>query len=246
MTLVEEKKEDIPYNPKGIKSKFKLDFEEMLEAGLHFGHRVSRCHPRMKPYIFGVRSTVHILDLEKTAQKFEEALVFIQELVSQGKNLMIVGTKIQAKELVKKMAEDCGLAYVSERWIGGTFTNFEVIKKRVDYFKELERKKSEKELEKYTKKERMEIDEELKDFEMKFGGIKDLEKIPDTIFILDMKKDEVAIREAKKKEVKIVAIADTNVDPDLVDYPIPANDDAISSIRYILDKVSEVIKKAKK
>lgn len=246
MVQAEEKKEDIPFTPKEIKSKFNISFEEMLEAGLHFGHRVSRCHPRMKPFIFGVRNTVHIIDLEKTAQKFEEALGFMQKLVAEGKNLMIVGTKIQAKDLVKKTAEECDLPYVSERWIGGTFTNFEVIKKRIDHFKDLEKKKAENKFEKYTKKEKMKIDEELKDFEMKFGGIKNLEKIPEAVFILDIKKDRVAVEEAKKKEVKIIAVTDTNVDPSLVDYPIPASDDSVSSIKYILEKTAEVIKKSKK
>jgi len=246
MDPVREKKDNISFSPKAKKSNFKIDPEEMMEAGLYFGHRVSRCHPRMKPYIFGVRNTVHIIDLEKTAQKLKEALSFIQELISEGKTLMVVGTKIQAKELVRKMAEDCDLPYVSERWIGGTFTNFEIIKKRIDYFKDLERKKTEKELEKYTKKEQMKIDKELDDLKVKFGGIKNLEKIPDAIFVLDMKKDKVAIAEARKKGIKIVAIADTNVDPDLADYPVPASDDSISSIRYILDKLTEVVKKAKK
>lgn len=246
MDSIKEKEGDIPFSSKERKSSFKIKPEEMLEAGLHFGHRASRCHPKMKPYLFGVRNTVHIIDLEKTAQKFEEALSFIQKLISEKKILVIVGTKIQAKELVRKMAEDCDLPYVSERWIGGTFTNFEIIKKRVDYFKDLERKKTEKELEKYTKKEQMKIDKELSDLKVKFGGIKNLEKIPDAIFVLDMKKDKVAITEARKKGIKIVAIADTNVDPDLADYPVPASDDSISSIRYILDKLAEVVKKAKK
>lgn len=246
MDPVKEKEGDIPFSSKERKSNFKINPQEMLEAGLHFGHRVSRCHPKMKPYLFGVRNTVHIIDLEKTAQKFEEALSFIQKLLSEGKVLMIVGTKIQAKELVKKMAEDCDLPYVSERWIGGTFTNFEVIKKRVDYFKDLEGKKAGGELEKYTKKEQIKLDKELDDLEAKFGGIKKLEKIPDAVFVLDMKKDKVAMIEARKKGIKTVAIADTNVDPDLADYSIPASDDAISSIRYVLDKLTEVVKKAKK
>jgi len=239
-------KENISSTSKIKKSNFGINPEEMTEAGLHFGHRVSRCHPKMKPYLFGVRNTVHIIDLEKTARKLEEALNFIQKLISEEKILMIVGTKIQAKELVKKIAQDCGLPYVSERWVGGTFTNFEIIKKRIDYFKDLERKKIQKEFEKYTKKEQAKIEEELNDLEIKFGGIKNLEKIPDAILVLDMKKDKVAIAEARKKGIKIIAIADTNVDPDWADYPIPGNDDAISSIKYILEKVAEVIKKARK
>lgn len=241
-----EGKEEKVSRSKAKEGSFGLDANEMAEAGLHFGHRVSYCHPRMKPYISGVRNTVHIIDLEKTIIKFKEALNFIQGLVSEGKKIIVIGTQIQAKELVKKMAQECDLSYVSERWVGGTFTNFEIIKKRIDYFKDLENKKVKKELEKYTKKERAKFDQEIKDLELKFGGIKNLDKVPDAILILDMKKDRVAIDEARAKNVKIIAIADTNVDPNLADYPIPANDNSISSIKYILDKIIEVIKKNKK
>ncbi len=227
------------------KQDFKIDIEEMGRAGVHFGHKTSKIHPKMKPYLFGARNTVHIIDLEKTKEKFEQALAYIAETISQGKTLLLVGTKVQAKNMVKSTAEECGLPYVSERWLGGTFTNFETIKKRIDYFKELERKKREGELEKYTKKERAEMDKELKDLELKVGGIKDLVKVPDVVFVLDMKKDVLAIKEAEKKGVKVIALSDTNTDPTLVDYPIPANDDAVSSIKYILEKTKEVILKAK-
>lgn len=225
---------------------FQLDIEEMAKAGLHFGHRTSRLHPKMKPYLEGVRNTVHIIDLEKTKEKFIEALKFIQEIISQGKVLLLIGTKIQVKNLVKEMAGECSLPYVNERWLGGTFTNFEIMKKRIEYFKDLERKKKEGELEKYTKKERAKIDQELSKLEIKFGGLKNLEKLPEAIFVLDMKKDNLAVKEARRKGVKVIGIADTNVDPTLADYPIPANDDAISSVKYILEKVKEVILKAKK
>ena len=225
---------------------FKLDTEEMAQAGVHFGHRTSRVHPKMQPYLYGVRNTVHIIDLEKTKEKFEEALKFIQELISENKILLLVGTKIQVKDLVKEIAKDCSLPYVNERWLGGTFTNFEIIKKRIEYFKDLEKKKAAGELEKYTKKERAKIDQELRDLEIKFGGIKNLEKLPDAIFVLDMKKDEAAVKEARMKGVKVIGISDTNVDPTLADYPIPANDDAISSVKYILEKVKEVIKSCRK
>jgi len=225
---------------------FKLDTEEMAQAGVHFGHRTSRVHPKMQPYLYGVRNTVHIIDLEKTKEKFEEALKFIQELISENKILLLVGTKIQVKDLVKEIAKDCSLPYVNERWLGGTFTNFEIIKKRIEYFKDLEKKKAEGELEKYTKKERAKIDQELRDLEIKFGGIKDLEKLPDAIFVIDMKKDDLAVKEARMKGIKVIGISDTNVDPTLADYPIPANDDAISSVKYILEKVKEVIKSCRK
>ncbi|MBZ9569726.1 30S ribosomal protein S2 [Patescibacteria group bacterium] len=227
------------------KTDFRISLEEMAKAGVHFGHRTSRSHPKMKPYLAGVRNTIHIIDLEKTAEKLKEALKFIQELISENKILLLIGTKIQVKDLVKEIAIECGLSYVSERWLGGTFTNFKTISKRIEYFKDLERKKTEGSFEKYTKKERLNIDRELRDLEIKFGGIKNLQLLPDAIFVLGMKKDEIAIREAKKKGIKIIGIAHTNVDPTLVDYPIPANDDAISSVKYILEKVKEVILKAK-
>lgn len=225
------------------KADIKLDSEEMVQVGLHFGHRSSRVHPKMKPYLYGVRNGVHIIDLEKTIEKLKEALKFIQELISEGKVLLLIGTKIQIKDLVKTVAKDCSLPYVSERWLGGTFTNFEIIKKRIEYFKDLERKKKEGELEKYTKKERAKIDRELRNLQIKFGGIKNLTQLPDAIFVLDMKEDALAIKEARMMGIKVIGIADTNVDPTLVDYPIPANDDALSSVRYILEKVKEAILK---
>jgi len=231
--------------PKTKKTDVNIDTTEMAKAGLHFGHRTSRVHPKMKPYLFGVRNGVHLIDLEKTAEKLKEALAFIRQLISEDKTLLLIGTKVQVKELVKSTAKECGLPYVAERWLGGTFTNFETIKKRIDYFKNLEKKKAEGELEKYTKKERIEIDKELKDLETKVGGIKELTKLPDAIFVLDMIKNKLAVKEAKSKGVKVIALCDTNCDPTLVDYPVPSNDDAISAVKYILDKVKETISQAK-
>lgn len=235
---VKENKESKP------KENSSLSVEEMGKAGLHFGHRTSRTHPKMSRYLYGTRNTVHIIDLEKTKEKFEEALEFIQKLISENKVLLFVGTKVQAKELMKNTAIECGLPYISERWLGGTLTNFEIIKKRVEHFKDLEDKKIKGELEKYTKKERAKVDKELRDLETKFGGIKNLEQLPAAIFILDMKKDNLAVKEARMKGIIVMGITDTNVDPTLADYPIPANDDAISSLKYILEKVKEAILKA--
>ena len=227
------------------KGGFNLDTEEMASAGLHFGHKTSKTHPKMAPYLFGVRNTIYIIDLEKTKEKFEEALKFIKEIVEEDKVLLLVGTKIQAKELVKNMAIECGLPYVYNRWLGGTFSNFGIIQKRVAYFKDLEVKKAAGELEKYTKKERLGLDKELKDLEIKFGGIKNLGKLPDAIFVCDMIEDELAIKEARMKGIKVIAICHTNTDPTLADYPIPASDDSVSSVKYILDKIKEVIIKNK-
>lgn len=234
----------MPKEKQSKESDFNVNPEEMAKEGLHFGHRTSRINPKINPYLYGVRNNVHIFDLEKTAEKLKEALSFIQQIIKEGKVMILVGTKIQVKNLSKEMAKECGLPYVVERWLGGTLTNFETIKKRIEYFKDLEKKKAEGDLEKYTKKERADFDKEIKDLEMKFGGIKNLEKLPDAIFVLDMKKDDLAVKEARAKGVKVVGIADTNTDPTLADYPIPANDDAISSVRYILEKAKEAVLKS--
>lgn len=224
---------------------FKFNQEEMVNNGLHFGHRVSQINPKMKPYIFGVRNGIHIIDVEKTAEKLAEALDFVQQLIMEQKVLLLVGTKIQVKDKVKETAKICSVPYVSERWLGGTFTNFETISKRIQFFKDLEKKKVSGELEKYTKKERAKFDQKLKDFETKFGGIKDMNRLPDAVFVMDMIEDGIAIKEARAKGVKIVAIVHTNADPTQVDFPIPANDDAVSSVSYILDQLKEAVLKVK-
>ncbi len=222
---------------------FKIDPKEMLKAGVYFGHKTTKINPKMAPYIAGTKNNVHIIDVEKSAKKLEEALKFIQELRASGKILLFVGTKIQVKKLVKDIAEEYDLPYVNEKWVGGGFTNFKEISKRIEYYNNLEKKKNEGELGKYTKKERAEIDKEIQRLEKNFGGIKKMNKLPEAIFVLDMKKDNLAVKEARMKGIVVIGIADTNVDPTLADYPIPANDDAISSIKYILDKVAEALKK---
>lgn len=223
------------------KQDFSINIDEMAKVGLHFGHQTFRIHPKMKPFLAGVRNNIHIIDLKKTAEKLKEALRFIQNTIADGKVLLLVGTKIQFKDLVEKVAKECDLPYVSERWLGGTFTNFETMQKRIQLFKDIEKKKKEGGLEKYTKKERAKIDKELQEYEIKFGGIKNLNKLPAVIFVLDMKKDEIAVKEAKMKNVKVVGISHTNTNPDLADYPIPANDDTRSSVEYILGKLKEAI-----
>jgi len=244
MSEIKEKKVSASAKASADKD-FNINLEEMTQAGLHFGHQTSKVHPKMIPFLAGARNTIHIIDLEKTKEKLEEALKFIRQLVLDNKSLLIVGTKVQVKGLVEIFAQELTLPYVTERWLGGTFTNFEIMKKRIAYFKELERKKKEGELEKYTKRERTKIDEELRDLEIKFGGIKNLERLPDAILVLDLKKDNLAVKEATMKGIKIIAISHTNTDPSLADYAIPANDDAISSVRYILGKMKEVILSAK-
>ena len=223
----------------------KIDIDEMLSSGLGVGHTVSRLHPKMKEYTSGIKNNTNVIDLEKTAIELSKALKFISNLVAAGKKIIFVGTKIQMKELVKKAAEDCDVPYVTERWLGGTFTNFETISKRVEYFKEMEKKKATGEFNKYTKKERLKIDKELESLRIKFEGIKNMFKNPEAVFISDLKKDITCAREAKRKGISIIAIADTNIDPGLADYPIPANDDAISSVKYIIEKIKETILNSK-
>ncbi len=223
-----------------------INTKDIIEAGLVFGHKKSQIHPKMKDYVVKEKNGVHLIDPEKIKEKLEEALNVVSNLIKEQKTILLVGTKVQIKALVKKTAEECNLPYVNERWLGGTLTNFETIKKRVDYFKDLEQKKEAGELEKYTKKERLKINRELLKLKTKFEGIKNLEKLPDAILVFDIKKDITAVREAKNKKVLIIGISDTNTDPTIVDYPIVANDDAIPSIKYILERLKEVVLQSQK
>ena len=226
-------------------TKIKLDVEEMAKAGLAFGHNVSRLHPKMKNYVTGIKNNVYLINLEETVKELERALNFMSKLVSENGKILFVGTKVQIREITKETAKTCSMPYVTERWLGGTFTNFETILKRIDYFKDLESKKAQGHFENRTKKERIKIDKEIESLRSNFEGLKTMAKLPEAILILDLKKDLACVKEAKKKGVKIVGIVDTNVDPSLADYAIPANDDSISSVKYILEKVQETILSAK-
>lgn len=223
----------------------KIDIDQMSLVGVGFGHRVSRLHPKMKNYISGVKNNVSIFDLEKTAKELEKALKFISKSVAEGKTILFVGTKIQIRGLIQLAAQECQMPFVTERWLGGTITNFETIFKRVQYFKDLENKKLSGELEKYTKKEQLKLGKEIESLKNKFDGIRNMTKLPDVVLIFDIYKDETCLREAKKKNIKTIAICDTNTDPSQVDYPIPANDDAIGSVKYVLEKIKETILNSK-
>ncbi|MCP6718532.1 MAG: 30S ribosomal protein S2 [Patescibacteria group bacterium] len=225
---------------------FGIDIKEMAEAGLHFGHKTSKTHPKMKPFIHGTRNTINLIDLDKTKEGLEKALDVVKKLIAEKKTLIIIGTKIQAKKLVEDFAKEHELLYVSERWLGGTISNFEVIKKRIDYFNDLKVQKEKGEWEKYKKKERGQLDLEMERMGKKFEGIKNLQALPDAIFVLDIEKDSLAIKEARSKGIMTIGVSDANADPSSVDWPIPANDDAVSAIKYILAKLSESIKKGKK
>lgn len=214
--------------------KYELSLEKMLKAGLHFGHKDSRWNPRMQPYIFGTRNGVHIVDLEKTKVHFEKALDFLSEIAAKDGIILLIGTKKQAKNLVKSVAEKIGMPYVNERWLGGTFTNFNTISKRIKYLLETREGLQKGKFNQHTKLERLKLKKEVEKLEEKMGGLANMKRLPDAVFILDIKKDKIALKEAKKSGVKVVALVDTNCDPTSIDYPIPANDDALSALKYTL------------
>lgn len=219
---------------------------EMFRHGVHFGHRKSKWNPKMTPYIFGIRSNTHIIDLNQTYDHLTRALSFLTEVAAKGGTILLVGTRTHAKSLVKKTAENCGMPYVAERWVGGTFTNLEEVTKRLEHFRKLEQDQASGELaKKYTKREQLEFQREIDTLTFKWGGIKNMTKLPDVVFIVDIKEDEIAVRECRNKKVTIVAFTDTNTDPNLVDYPIPANDDSISSLTFMLSKIEGAIKAGK-
>lgn len=220
--------------------------EEMLKAGMHFGHRTNRWHPKMKPFIYTDKKGVYIIDLNKSREKLAEAMEFISGLVSEGKSVLFVGTKNQVKAGMKKMAEAAGMPYIVGKWLGGYLTNFAVVKKSVQKYKELVEAKNSGKLEKYTKKERLDFDREIKKLEERVGGLTALNKLPDALFVWDIKEEETAIIEARTKNIPIIAICDTNVNPEMVNYPIPANDDATKTIALLMETIKNVILDAKK
>jgi len=220
--------------------------EELIESGVHFGHKMSRWNPKMEPYIFGAKNAVHIIDIAKTLIKLKEAADFVADIVTKGGLIIFIGTKPPVKKIIKEAAQSAGMPYVNLRWIGGAMTNFKTIGKRLEYFRDLEKKMAEGELKKYTKKEQLGFSRKLEEMEKTFGGIKNLTKLPEAIFVADLKENQLAVREAKKSGVKVIAIADTNTNPELADFPIPANDDAASSLKIIVDTIVEAIKEAKK
>lgn len=218
---------------------------EMLEAGVHFGHQVSRWHPKMKPYIFTARNGIHIINLEKTAVKLKEALEFVKNLAAREGIILFVGTKRQAREIVKKYAQNCGMPYLVERWLGGMFTNFDSISKLIKKYKDLKAKESSGELERYTKKERLSFQKKIERLKEIIGGVEQLSELPQAIFIVDTKEERTAVREARKTKIPIVALADTNVNPKEIDYFIPSNDDATKAIELMTSLIAEAVNEGK-
>jgi len=226
-------------------STYEVSLTDLLEAGCHFGHQVRRWNPRMKPYIYSSKDSVHIFDLAKTAQMLQEACEYVKSIAMEGKILLIVGTKRQAKAIVREEAQKAGAPFVSERWLGGTITNWDQIKKSIDKLLEMRDKKEKGEYKIYTKKENVLIDREIERLERFFGGLAQLKKAPDAMFVVDTHREAVAVAEANNRDVRVIGIVDTNADPRLVDQLIPANDDAVRSIKLITSKIAEAYAEGK-
>ena len=218
-----------------------VSMKQLLEAGVHFGHQTRRWNPKMAKYIFTERNGIYIIDLQKTVKKAEEAYSFVRSVAEEGKSVLFVGTKKQAQEAIKDEALKADMYFVNERWLGGMLTNFQTIQKRVSRLKELEAMEADGTFEVLTKKEVQGLKHEMEKLEKYLGGIKDMNKLPGAMFIVDPRKERIAVAEAHKLNIPIVAIIDTNCDPDEIDYPIPGNDDAIRAVRLLTGKIADAI-----
>ncbi|HAM54387.1 MAG: 30S ribosomal protein S2 [Candidatus Rokubacteria bacterium GWC2_70_24] len=218
-----------------------LTMKELLEAGVHFGHQTKRWNPKMQKYIFGERNGIYIIDLQKTLKKFREAYAFMRDLAAGGGTVLFVGTKKQAQEAVLEEATRCGMFYVNHRWLGGTLTNFATIRKSIARLKKLDEMKEMGDYERLPKKEVLGLEREREKLEKTLAGIKNMERLPSAVFIIDPKKETIAVEEAKRLAVPIVAIVDTNCDPTGIDYPVPGNDDAIRAVRLITARMADAL-----
>ena len=218
-----------------------VSMKQLLETGVHFGHRTRRWNPKMARYIYTERNGVHIIDLQQTVKALEITYALVRDTVAQGNKVMFVGTKRQAQESIRQEAIRCNMPYVNQRWLGGTLTNWRTIKERIDHLKDLEARREAGEFDLLTKKESLMRDREIEKLNIRLGGIRDMENLPGVIFIIDVKKEETAILEADRLGIPIVAVVDTNCDPDRVDYVIPANDDAIRAIRLMTSKMADAV-----
>lgn len=222
------------------------EIQDLLKAGVHFGHQSSRWNPKMRKYIFAARNGIHVIDLKKTHRLLQEAQAKVRDVVTGGDRVLFVCTKRQLRGIVEEEAERCGAFYVTERWLGGMLTNFQTIKKQIRRLKDLERGIEEGAYEFYTKKEQLLLEREQQKLNKYLVGVKDMGRLPGAIFVVDAKKEMIAVREANKLGIPVIAIADTNADPDLIDYPIPGNDDAIRSVSVITKAIADAIESARK
>ncbi len=222
-----------------------VSLEQLLAAGTHFGHLTRRWDPKMKEYIFMQKNGIHIIDLKKTQINLDRALQAIREVVSEGYEVLFVGTKIQAKEIIESEAKRCGQFYVAHRWLGGMLTNFTTIKKSIKHYKNLVKMSTDGTYEKISKKERLMIEREKEKLFAVLGGIEEMKRLPGIVFVVDTKKEQIAVREARKMNIPVVAMLDTNADPTIIDFPIPANDDAAKSISLITGKIADMVIEAR-
>ncbi len=216
-----------------------INMKELLEAGVHFGHQTRRWNPKMKPYIFGARNGIHIIDLQKTVRLFKIAYEFIVRTVSEGYPVLFVGTKKQGHDSIVEESERCGMFFIVNRWLGGTLTNYQTIKKSIKRLKDIERMKEDGSINRYTKKEILKMEKELFKLERNLGGIKDMDELPGAIFVVDPKREKIAVKEGRKLGIPVIAIADSNCDPDEIDFILPGNDDAIRAIRLFCSKIAD-------
>ncbi len=218
-----------------------ITMKQLLEAGVHFGHQTRRWNPKMKPFIFGERNGIHIIDLQQTLKYFEIAYEFVKNTVAEGGKVLFVGTKRQAQETIREEATRCGMYYVDHRWLGGTLTNFKTIRQSVEKLRRIEQWMEDGTIERFPKKERLKLERLRQKLERNLGGIKDMESLPQVLYVVDPKKEEIAVLEARKLGIPVVAITDTNCDPDLIDYIIPGNDDAIRAIKLLTSRIADAV-----
>jgi small subunit ribosomal protein S2 len=214
---------------------------ELLQSGVHFGHQKSRWHPKMKPYLFAERNGVHVIDLEKTLEKLQEAVDFAEKVGANGGSILFVGTKNQGRSIIEKYAKQSAMPYINERWVGGLFTNFANVNKLIKKYRSLKEQRDSGALAKYTKKEQVEFGKEIERLHKMVGGLENMTKLPDAVFILDAKREKTALLEAIKRKIPVIAFADSNINPEVLAYPIPANDDAVNSIDIIIRTIAEAI-----
>ncbi len=215
--------------------------KQLLEAGVHFGHRTRRWHPKMRTYIFTERNGIHIIDLQQTMRQVNTAYQTVRDTVREGGLVLFVGTKKQAQETIRQEAERCGMPFITQRWLGGSLTNFRTIRQRIDYMQDLERREASGELDRLPKKEALLLRNEMARLHTRIGGLRTMTHLPDLLFIVDVQRESLAVTEANKLHVPIVAMVDTNCDPDPIDYPIPSNDDAIRAIKLMAGKIADAV-----
>jgi len=218
-----------------------IPLKTLLEAGVHFGHRTKRWNPKMKPYIFTERNGVHIIDLQQTVSQLNKACTYVRDMVAQGGTLLFVGTKRQAADIIAAEAQRCQMPYVNKRWLGGTLTNFRTIRSRVEFLEDLERRRDNGEFARLPKKEVLRLNETLERLQQRLGGLRIMERLPDAVFIVDTRREELAVKEANKLGIPIIAVVDTNCDPDPITIVIPSNDDAIRAIKLMVSTIANAV-----